>query len=103
MGLNRRGLHDRSRPRCVRSRRNGRAGRRVLAVSGAGVIVSTDNLRAIADDMDEAGVSLDGFVLIAVQAEDGGRVRIIGSLEDREANATVLRLAIKMLRGGVLQ
>lgn len=67
------------------------------------MIVSTDNLRAIADDMDEAGVSLDGFVLIAVQAEDGGRVRIIGSLEDREANATVLRLAIKMLRGGVLQ
>jgi len=67
------------------------------------VIVSTDNLRAIADDMDEAGVSLDGFVLIAVQADDGGRVRIMGSLEDREANATVLRLAIKMLGGGVLQ
>lgn len=67
------------------------------------MIVSTDNLRAIADDMDEAGVSLDGFVLIAVQAEDGGRVRIMGSLEDREANATVLRLAIKMLGGGVLQ
>lgn len=58
------------------------------------MIVSTDNLRAIADDMDEAGVSLDGFVLIAVQADDGGRVRIMGSLEDREANATVLRLAI---------
>jgi len=38
------------------------------------VIVSTDNLRAIADDIDEAGVSLDGFVLIAVQAEDGGRL-----------------------------
>ena len=67
------------------------------------MIVSTDNLRAIADDMDEAGVSLDGFVLIAVQADDGGRVRIMGSLEDREANATVLRLAIKMLGGGVLQ
>lgn len=67
------------------------------------VIVSTDNLRAIADDMDEAGVSLDGFVLIAVQADDGGRVRIMGSLEDREANATVLRLAIKMLGGGALQ
>lgn len=67
------------------------------------MIVSTDNLRAIADDMDEAGVSLDGFVLIAVQAEDGGCVRIMGSLEDREANATVLRLAIKMLGGGSLQ
>ncbi|MCZ2413605.1 MAG: hypothetical protein LC136_05015 [Burkholderiales bacterium] len=67
------------------------------------MIVSTDNLRAIADDMDEAGVSLDGFVLIAVQADDGGRVRIMGSLEDREATATVLRLAIKMLGGGALQ
>ncbi len=67
------------------------------------MIVSTDNLRAIADEFDEAGIALDGFVLIAVQAEDGGRVRIMGSLEDREANATVLRLAIKMLGGGALQ
>jgi len=67
------------------------------------VIVSTDNLRAIADEFDESGIALDGFVLIAVQADDGGRVRIMGSLEDREANATVLRLAIKMLWGGALQ
>lgn len=67
------------------------------------MIVSTDNLRAIADDIDEAGGSLDGFVLIAVQADDGGRVRIMGSLEDREATATVLRLAIKILGGGALQ
>lgn len=25
------------------------------------MIVSTDNMRAIADDMDEAGIALDGF------------------------------------------
>lgn len=66
------------------------------------MIVSTDNLRAIADEMDESGIALDGFVLVAVEFA-GPRVRVLGSIEDNATNAEVLSKAIKMLRGGALQ
>jgi hypothetical protein len=58
---------------------------------------STDHLRGIADEMDADGVDLAGFVLVAVHPHDGGTVRVLGTLPDRNANAMILRMALRLL------
>lgn len=60
------------------------------------MIVSTDNLRAIADDMDEAGVSLDGFVIVA---QVGNQVRVLSSTDDMDVSVAALRFGANLLVG----
>jgi len=68
------------------------------------VSISTDNLRAIADDLDDADEALEAFVLVAVTADGTGQVvRIMSSSQDKAASAMVLGRAVDMLRGGALQ
>lgn len=65
------------------------------------MIVSADNLRAIADDMDESGESLDSFVMLAGTSDgDGDMIRVLSSGTDREAIVAAPRKGISMIRGG---
>lgn len=65
------------------------------------VQVSTDQLRQIADDLDESGESLDSFVMLAGTSDgDGDMIRVLSSGTDREAIVAALRKGIQMIRGG---
>lgn len=66
-----------------------------------GLCVSTDQLRQIADDLDESGESLDSFVMLAGTSDgDGDMIRVLSSGTDREAIVAALRKGIQMIRGG---
>lgn len=67
--------------------------------------MSTDGLRSIADDLDESGDELAGFVLLAaVKAGDGREtVRVMSSGSDNDAAILALRQGIRLLQGGAEQ
>lgn len=66
--------------------------------------MSTDQLRQIADDLDESGESLDSFVMLAgTNGVDGDMIRVLSSGTDRDAIMAALRRGIAMLRGGAEQ
>jgi len=60
------------------------------------VIAGTDRLRALADDMDEAGDSLDGFVIVA---QVGNQVRVLSSTDDMDVSVAALRFGANLLVG----
>lgn len=60
------------------------------------MIAGTDRLRALADDMDEAGDSLDGFVIVA---QVGNQVRVLSSTDDVDVSVAALRFGANLLVG----
>lgn len=60
------------------------------------MIAGTDRLRALADDMDEAGDSLDGFVIVA---QVGNQVRVLSSTDDMDVSVAALRFGANLLVG----
>lgn len=69
-------------------------------------MTTTDNLRAIANDLDELGEELDDFVLLAgVRNGQGPVVRVLSSWTDAQRDQIVAALhhGIRMLRGGAEQ
>lgn len=68
------------------------------------MILGTDKLRRIADDLDESGETLDSFVMLAgTSGIDGDVIRVLSSGTDRDAIVAALRKGICMLRGGAEQ
>ena len=66
--------------------------------------MSTDQLRQIADDLDESGETLESFVMLAgTNGIDGDAIRVLSSGTDRDAIVAALRKGIDMLRGGTEQ
>lgn len=60
------------------------------------MIAGTDRLRALADDMDEAGDSLDGFVIVV---QVGNQVRVLSSTDDVDVSVAALRFGANLLVG----
>lgn len=66
--------------------------------------LGTDSLRAIANDLDEAGEDLTGFAMVTVTHDGADNViRALGSITDRDALVVLLRAGVKMLAGGTEQ
>lgn len=66
--------------------------------------MSTDQLRQIADDLDESGETLDSFVMLAGTSDgDGDMILVLSSGTDRDAIMAALRRGIAMLRGSMEQ
>ena len=66
--------------------------------------MSTDQLRQIADDLDESGETLESFVMLAgTNGIDGDAIRVLSSGTDRDSIVAALRKGIDMLRGGTEQ